>query len=198
MMRGWMAALILVGLFFPGAASADIYCWIDDGGVQHYTAEPESIPKPYRSNAQRLSLPAAPPAQPELKPTSPPKGPIKIPFSPGSPILVNAKINGIGPITLILDTGAERTMIAPSVLLRAGLSAENAPPSILSGVTGRAYAEKAWVNSIDVGEVKVGPLLIIVYEGNLPGADGLLGRDFLAHFNVTIDPKHQVVTLIPN
>ena len=198
MMRTWMAALIVAGLFFHGAASADIYSWIDDGGVQHYTAEFSSIPEPYRSKAQRLSLPAAAPAQPELKTESSPKGPITIPFSPGSPILVNARINGVGPITLILDTGAERTMILPSVQARAGLSTENAPPSILSGVTGMAYAQKAWVNSIEVGEVKVGPLLVIVYESNLQGADGLLGRDFLASFNVTIDPKQQLVTLTPH
>jgi hypothetical protein len=44
----------------------------------------------------------------------------------------------------------------------------------------------------------VGPLLIIAYDGDLKAADGLLGRDFLAHFNVTIDSKAGVVTLAPN
>ncbi len=197
-MRGWFTALVLVGLFFSGTASADIYWWIDEGGVQHYTADLGSIPEQYGSKAQRLSLPSSPSARQELEPTSPRKGPIKIPFAPGSPILINAKINGVGPITLILDTGAERTMILPSVLARAGLSAESTSPTILSGVTGMAYAQKAWVNSIEVGEVKVGPLLVIVYESNLQGAGGLLGRDFLASFNVTIDPKQQVVTLTPH
>ncbi len=42
------------------------------------------------------------------------------------------------------------------------------------------------------------PLLIIVYAGDLKNADGLLSRHFLAHFNVTIDPKARVVTLAPN
>jgi hypothetical protein len=197
-MRSWLAAIILVGLFLHGTASADIYSWVDDGGVQHYTAEPGSIPEVYRSKAQRLSLPDAPPAPPELKPISPPKGPIKIAFSPGSPILVSARINEVGPITLILDTGADRTMIMPSVMARAGLSTENASPGILSGVTGTAYAQRTWVNSIEVGGVKVGPLLIVVYESSLPNADGLLGRDFLASFSVTIDPKQGLVTLMPN
>jgi hypothetical protein len=43
-----------------------------------------------------------------------------------------------------------------------------------------------------------GLLLIIVHEADLQGVDGLLGRDFLANFNVTIDSKEQVVTLSPN
>jgi hypothetical protein len=51
---------------------------------------------------------------------------------------------------------------------------------------------------VEVEEAKVGPLLIIVHEANLKGADGLLGRDFLANFNVTIDSKECVVTLAPN
>jgi hypothetical protein len=40
--------------------------------------------------------------------------------------------------------------------------------------------------------------LIAVYEADLKGADGLLGRDFLSHLKVTIDPKEKVVTLTPN
>ncbi len=55
-----------------------------------------------------------------------------------------------------------------------------------------------WVNSVEVGEAKVGPVLIITHNANIEGADGLLGRDFLANFNVTIDSKEWVVTLAPN
>ena len=55
-----------------------------------------------------------------------------------------------------------------------------------------------WVNSVEIGETKVGPLLIISHDANLKEADGLLGRDFLAYFSVTIDSKERVVTLAPN
>jgi hypothetical protein len=51
---------------------------------------------------------------------------------------------------------------------------------------------------VEVGEARVGPLLIIAHDGGLKTADGLLGRDFLAHFNVTIDARERVVTLAPN
>jgi predicted aspartyl protease len=122
----------------------------------------------------------------------------KIPFTPGLPVLVNAKINGAGPITLILDTGSDRTLVAPAALQGLGISTENGPRGILKGVTGASYVDAVWVNSVEVGEAKVGPLLIIAYDGDLKTADGLLGRDFLAHFNVTIDSKERVVTLAPN
>ena len=197
-MRRWMIAVILICLLFPEKGLSDIYYWIDNQGIRNYTATLESVPEEYRSRAEALSLLPPPPPPPELKPSSPNKGPTRIPFSPGSPVLVQARINGIGPVTLILDTGAEGTIISPSVLSRLGLSSENTPPIILKGVTGMGYASRVWVDFIEVGETRVGPLLIAVYEADLKGAAGLLGRDFLSHLKVTIDPKEKVVTLTPN
>ena len=197
-MRGWVATLILISLFLAPPTFADIYYWIDDQGTQYYTTRLESIPEPYRSKAIPLSLPTSPPVPPEITPRPLQKGPTRIPFTLGAPVLVSAKINGGGPITLILDTGADRTMVAPSALSRLGISFENALRGVVRGITGASYAEAVWVNSVEVGEARVGPLLIIVHEADLQGVDGLLGRDFLANFNVMIDSKEKVVTLSPN
>jgi len=197
-MRGWTAALILISALFPGLASADIYYWVDDRGTQYYTTRLESIPDPYRSKAQLLPLPTSPPAPPELERSPSPKGLTKIPFTPGLPVLVSAKINGAGPIALILDTGSDRTLVTPAALQRLGISTENGPRGILKGVTGTSYVDAVWVSSVEVGEARVGPILIIAHDADLKAADGLLGRDFLAHFNVTIDSKERVVTLAPN
>jgi hypothetical protein len=197
-MRGWVATLILISLFLAPPTFADIYYWIDDQGTQYYTTRLESIPEPFRSKAIPLSLPTSPPVPSEITPRPLQKGPTRIPFTLGAPVLVSAKINGGGPITLILDTGADRTMVAPSALSRLGISFENALRGVVRGVTGASYAEAVWVNSVEVGEARVGPLLIIVHEADLQGVDGLLGRDFLANFNVTIDSKEKVVTLSPN
>jgi hypothetical protein len=198
MMRPWTTALILIFMFLPGLALGDIYYWMDDQGTQHYTTRLESIPEPYRSKAIPLSLPTSPPVPLEITPRPSPKGLTKIPFTPGSPVLVSVKINGGGPITLILDTGADRTMVTPSALSRLGISFENALRGVVRGVTGASYAEAVWVNSVEIEEAKVGPLLIIAHDPDLKGADGLLGRDFLANFNVTIDAKERIVTLAPN
>lgn len=197
-MRPWTIALILICIFLPELVLADIYYWIDDQGTQHYTTRLDTIPEPYRSKATPLPLPTSPPVPPEITPRSSPKGVAKISFTPGSPVLVSAKINGGGPITLILDTGADRTMVTPSALLRLGISFENSLRGVVRGITGASYAEAVWVNSVEIEEAKVGPLLIIAHDADLKGADGLLGRDFLANFNVTIDAKERIVTLAPN
>ena len=197
-MRPWTISLILICMLLPGLALADIYYWMDDQGTQYYTTRLESIPEPYRSKAVPLPLPTSPPVPPEITPRSSPKGVAKISFTPGSPVLVSAKINDNGPITLILDTGSDRTLVAPSALWKLGISTENAQRGVIKGVTGASYVDAVWVNSVEVEEARVGPLLIIVHEADLKGADGLLGRDFLAHFNVTIDAKERVVTLAPN
>ena len=197
-MRSWTTPLILISILTPWLALAEIYYWVDDQGTQYYTTRLESIPEPYRSNAQPLALPTSPPAPPELQSSSSQKGFTKIPFTPGSPVLVSAKINGAGPITLILDTGSDRTLVAPSALSKLGISTENTPRGMLKGVTGTSYVDAVWVNSVEVGEAKVGPLLIIAHDADLEGADGLLGRDFLANFNVTIDSKELAVTLVPH
>ncbi len=99
---------------------------------------------------------------------------------------------------MILDTGSDRTLVAPSTLSTLGVSMENTQRGVLKGATGMSYADALWVNSVEVGEVKVGPLLILAHDAKLKGADGLLGRDFLVNFDVRIDSKGGVVTLTPN
>jgi hypothetical protein len=89
-------------------------------------------------------------------------------------------------------------LVAPSALSNLGISLENTLTGILKSVTGISYANAIWVNSVEVGDLKVGPLLIVAHDVKLKGVDGLLGRDFLANFDVRIDSKEGVVTLIPN
>jgi len=192
-----LMAFISICLLIPAVVQAEIYFFVDDQGTQHYTTRLESIPEPYRSKAQVLSLPASPPPPQDFPPAPPKKETSRIPFHSGSPILVQARINGAGPITMILDTGADRTLVVPSALGKLGISTENAERILLGGVTGKSYASAVWVNSVEVGESKVGPLLVVVHDSDLKGAEGLLGRDFLANFNVTIDSRAQVVTLAP-
>ena len=53
------------------------------------------------------------------------------------------------------------------------------------------------VESLEVGEARVGQLVVSAYDMEMPDADGLLGQDFLARFNVSIDPAQGIVKLVP-
>lgn len=188
---GAVVLLLLLALV-PGRAWAQMYQWEDEQGTVHYTNELESIPEPHRARAR--FVPTSPVAPPAIAPSG---GITRIPFTPGSPILVNAMINGSGPVTLILDTGADRTMLTPPALSRLGISTADVPRADIRGVTGTAQADLVEVTSVEVGSARAGPLLIISHDADLNQAEGLLGRDFLEGFTVTIDAAERVVTLAP-
>ena len=191
-MRTLRGALFLTFLL-PGLAHGQVYRWVDGDGVVNYATGFDSVPERYRSQARQLSL--SPPAREEA--AALPRGVTKIPFVPGSPILVSASINGLGPVTLVLDTGADRTIVAPAALSRLGISALTAGRAELKGVTGTSEVEIVGVTSLAVGEAKAGPLFIVAHDADLQQADGLLGRDFLEQFTVTIDAGDRTVTLAP-
>ena len=188
----WAGFFLLLIALVPGRAQAQMYQWEDEQGTVHYTNELQNVPEPFRSRAR--FVPASPMAPPAVAPA---QGITRIPFTPGSPILVNARINGAGPVTLILDTGADRTMLTPMALWRLGISTAGAPQAEIRGVTGTARGELVRVDSVEVGDARAGPLLILAHDADLKQAEGLLGRDFLERFTVTIDANERVVTLVP-
>jgi predicted aspartyl protease len=197
--RAWR--LILTALLTSGAlvtsVGAQVYHWVDDQGVVHYTTGIESVPERYRAAARPLAVsPADSPAS--ESPAAARAGATTIPFVAGAPILVAAQINGAGPVTLVLDTGADRTMVTPEALARLGILAPNTYSAEIRGVTGATRADVVSVEVVEVGNARVGPLAIVAHDAGLPQADGLLGRDFLSLFSVTIDARASVVTLEPN
>jgi predicted aspartyl protease len=112
--------------------------------------------------------------------------------------MVSARINGGGTTQLILDTGAQGTLISPTALAALGISYRDAVRTSIKGVTGDANALSVKVDSIEVDGARVGPLMVVAHDSGLgSGRDGLLGRDFLDHFIVTIDNSARVVTLTP-
>jgi predicted aspartyl protease len=123
---------------------------------------------------------------------------ITVRFTPGEPIVVNGHLNG-APIALLLDTGADRTLLSPAAVERAGYgkaAADTAAVRVL-GVTGSAVATVLTVPLLDIAGARIGPLSLIVHDAGLGGLDGLLGRDVLDAFTVTIDTAGGRATLVP-
>jgi len=191
-----IGVLVLLGviLLVASRGSTQVYRWEDQDAL-HFTNTYDRVPAPHRPQVGP-PLPVAP--EPVALPAVPPlSGVTKIPYSPGSPILVTASIGGAGSVTLIRGTGADRTMVSPEALGRLGISYADGPRAEIKGVTGTSQGSMVEVNSIEIGQAKVGPLRIVAHDADLKKADGLLGRDFLEHFTVTIDSKEQQVTLAP-
>ena len=122
----------------------------------------------------------------------------EIRFVPGRHIIVEARINGSASIKLILDTGAAGTLISPRALAAAGVSlTRGARTARTRGVARDSEVEvqQVAVESIAVGEARVANMVVSSYEMEMPGAEGLLGQDFLGNFNVSIDSSAGVVKL---
>lgn len=193
-MRGIWLLLVLAAALVPALASGEVYRWVDADGTLHYASGLERVPERYRGKAELVPASPAPDPPPVPAPVS---AATRIAFTPGHPILVSARIGGAGPVTLVLDTGADRTLVAPSALQALGIGGSAAGRAEITGVTGSAHADVIWVTSIEVEQARVGPLAVIAHDPGLGMAQGLLGRDFLGQFRVTIDSQKGVVTLLP-
>ncbi len=198
-----LAALAVALLATPSSAWAQIYRWTDDQGKTYYSDGIDSVPLRFRKTAVPVGYNTPSSSAPASQSTdsggpATPAGATKIQFTPGRPVMVAARINGIGTAQLELDTGASITTINPTVLSALGISYRNARKGSIKGVTGEANVLAVQVDSIDVNGAKFGPLWVVSHDSGFgPGRDGLLGRDFLDHFSVNIDNATGVVTLTP-
>ena len=121
-----------------------------------------------------------------------------IKYTPGRRIVVDVKINGGFTAKLLLDTGADRTMISPRTLQAAGVAITRpVATGQITGATGTDKIDFVVVESLEVGEARVGRMPVGSYELAGDGGEGLLGRDFLDQFKVTMDAAAGEVHLTP-
>ena len=185
---------LLVTATSVAPVTAELYQWTDADGVRHYTADLDTIPEAYRPGARDIGSPRAREAPPVEARHDGGAGGMQ--FGSGAPIVAAVVINGVG-LRLVVDTGAERTLISPAAAARAGLSADGGRPVRILGVTGSTMARELVLAHMDVAGARVGPLHVIVHDTPAEGADGLLGRDVLDYFTLTVDSTARRATLTP-
>ncbi|MBI3826245.1 MAG: retropepsin-like domain-containing protein [Candidatus Rokubacteria bacterium] len=194
------ALALAVGAALVAPAHGQIYRYVDERGTAAYADGLDAVPERYRASAVATGLtnrpaPPPPPAQGE-RPVA--AGGTTIKFTAGQRIVADARINGTVPVKLLLDTGADRTLIAPRALTAAGASLGRPVVSgQVRGVTGRTQVDAVTIESLEIGQARVGRMLVLAHDTDIPGFDGLLGRDFLDRFSVTIDPAKGLVTIAP-
>jgi hypothetical protein len=183
--------LVLAGLLgLAASAAAQLYRWTDEGGTVYYTTDLATIPSAYRDRARDIG---APTPGPIVVPPAP--AGVEIPYT-GGPLVVTAALNGV-PLRLIVDTGADRTLISPAAMARAGFDPASGTPVQIRGVTGDAAATLVRVPRLDLAGTYVGPVAVVVHTLTAEGVDGLLGRDVLDAFTVTVDAAARRAVLIP-
>jgi len=207
-MRVIALAFIVHGLLavLPRVAAAQIYRYTDERGQSVYVEGIQNVPHHLRARAVPMGLSNSPASAPASTPApaagapaaaAAKQGSTIIKYTPGQRIMVDVKVNGSTNANLLLDTGADKTMINPRVLVAAGVSLSRpAGTAQVTGVAGSDRMSIVYVDSLEIGEARVGRLAVASYDVSGAG-DGLLGRDFLDRFHVTIDSSAGVVTLAP-
>jgi predicted aspartyl protease len=192
-----LALAAAIGLA-PQPLDAQIYRWVDEAGVPHYGEGIDTVPERYRANATPLRLRNKPAASDTAPSQRTPAGGTVIRHSPGQPIIADVRINGAASARLILDTGADRTLISPRALAAAGVSLSRiVATGRVVGVTGSDRLPYVVIDSLEIGGVRVGRMAVGAYEVAEAEGDGLLGRDVLDRFNVAIDAARGLITLSP-
>ena len=124
---------------------------------------------------------------------------VTVPFAPefttSGYIPVEVRINGKGPYTFVIDTGAGASIIRQDIAVALGLPII-AKGRITTGSNAKAAAKIRTANTLQIGAAALNN--VTLYAVDLPAefsGEGILGADFLAQFIVTVDYEHQRVTL---
>lgn len=116
----------------------------------------------------------------------------------GALVVVPVKINGAGPFELMVDTGSQINVVDPALAKELDLKPKGKVGLV---ATETVYSASVVVlDSLETGSFTVTePLAAVQDLGPIQAADprirGVLGENFLAHFNVLIDYPHRLLCL---
>ena len=110
------------------------------------------------------------------------------------PFELNVTLDGLGPLQMRFDTGADHTLVSLSSLKKLGYTPPKAEKVKAIGIVGSTDdALVVLIKSITVDNEKCdGPFIVAILANPIQDAsgegviDGFLGRDILARFDATI------------
>jgi len=113
-------------------------------------------------------------------------------------IVIPVRINQKGPFDFMVDTGSQVTVIDPSLAMDLGLKPQGKVG--LVSVASYAQASAAVLDTLEAASHVVEKPLVVVQDlGPIQAADpsirGVLGENFLAHFDLLIDYAHKLLCL---
>jgi hypothetical protein len=116
----------------------------------------------------------------------------------GALVVIPVTVNGRGPFDFMVDTGSQVTVVDPSLAQELGLKSQGTVG--LVSTASYAQASSSVLDSLKAGGQAVGHSLAVVQDlGQIQAADphirGVLGEDFLAHFDMLIDYGRKILCL---
>jgi len=124
----------------------------------------------------------------------------RIPFDPSAPILpfeCSVEFKTRHTFTMVLGTGASYTIISQAAAIEVGFDLGQITETISFGDASQTHmATKVTLKSFSLADAKVDNLDALIYT--IPeeyGVDGVIGLNFLRHFNITLDFEQGTLTL---
>jgi hypothetical protein len=113
-------------------------------------------------------------------------------------LVVQVSINGSGPYSFLLDTGSNRTLVCAHLL--AALGVPSGKLITVNMATGVSFLRQAVISRVGVGDLAVDDLEVEVLDARQvsrmgQSIEGVLGEDFLKHFDLLLDNHAKTLTL---
>ena len=116
--------------------------------------------------------------------------------SNGIQFVVEALIDRRHRIDLLIDTGAAMTVIDASVLESMGYNLNGKQQGLFSTANGVVEAPVVSIERLSLGSAGTGPMAVGALPLSMPnGIDGLLGMNFLRHYDFRIDQDNKTLQL---
>jgi hypothetical protein len=113
-------------------------------------------------------------------------------------LVIPVKINQSGPFDFMVDTGSQLNVIDPTLAAQLNLKSQGTVGLVATAAYSQASV--GVLDSLEAGSHRVlKPLVVVQDLGPIQAADprirGVLGENFLAHFDVLIDYEHKLICL---
>lgn len=109
-------------------------------------------------------------------------------------LTIPVRINGKGPFRFVIDTGADRSVIAEDIAIALGLPFGN--EVMLQGIVLAIPAKSVPVSELEYGVASRENLRLPVLPRRLLQADGYLGLDAIGQYRVVFDFKAQTLQVL--
>lgn len=135
----------------------------------------------------------------DIMPSSPEDGPVIIEqfgIDRSDRMTVQVQVNGSAAVPFIVDTGAERTVIAND--LARDLALESGPILTLATISGKTQVNSFYIDKLTTAAVNLEGLEAPGLERSNLGAYGLLGIDSLEDNRVLLDFANKKMDVLPS